>query len=114
MDFDFIIPVSFFFLVGYIVKIVSDNRLKRTLLQKENPDKNVMLVFNKPVDARYTSLKWGMIITAIGLAGVIGFSLPKSIMASYRDEFVFSLFFLFAGAALIVHYVLMIKVNSKE
>ncbi len=113
MDFDFIIPVSFFYLVGYVIKLVSDNRLKRRILEKNAVDENLPYLFNKPLQPKFTSLKWGMVITAIGLAGTLGFLLPKTLVGSYRDEIVFSFMFLFAGIALIVHYFVLLNEKNK-
>jgi protein-S-isoprenylcysteine O-methyltransferase Ste14 len=113
MDFEFIIPVSFFYLVGYVIKLVSDNRLKRRILEKNAVDENLPYLFNKPLQPKFTSLKWGMVITAIGLAGTLGFLLPKTLVGSYRDEVVFSFMFLFAGIALIVHYFVLINEKNE-
>jgi hypothetical protein len=99
---DFIGPLGFFVICGFIVKLILDYRLKRRLLDKGEIDKNVTaLFFNKAEYLAPTSLKWGLVLIGLGLAIIIGQMLPYDYD---RGEITFSLMLLFAGIGLLIYY----------
>jgi len=68
------------------------------------------LVVTSAVDQSLSSLKWGLILTAIGAAIIIG----TSSFSHDTEENTISLMFLFAGLALIFHYFIAGRVLRKR
>lgn len=72
MDQNIIIPVALFLCVTYTIKTVVEAYSRRKLLQTQGPTEDLALVLeNEAVARRQNSLRWGLIMLAIG----IGFGL---------------------------------------
>lgn len=101
-DAEFIGPLGAFIIIGFIVKIILDYRIKRRLIDKGAIDENVKFLFHNKLE-HYTpsSLKWGLILIGLGLAVVIGDMFPYDYD---RGEITFSLMLLFAGVGLLIYY----------
>jgi hypothetical protein len=95
-----VVPVIFFSVVA-VFKILSDNSLRKAIVDKGLVDENVKYLFRK-TDAS-SSLKWGIILIALGAAIFIAQSIDMS------DESIFGMMFLFAGAGLILYYFMTAK-----
>jgi len=93
-----IIPITFFIVVAVIVKIVSDNGIKRKLIAGGLVNENVQYLYSDRLNAAVPgSLKWGMVLVAVGLALLI---------APDMTEFTLALMLIFGGAALIAYYII--------
>jgi hypothetical protein len=96
------IPIIFMIIIAIIIKILSDNRIRRMLIEKGMLSENIQYLFSNPFEKQTpSSLKWGMVLVAIGLAVLIGQFAPMK----YGEEVTFSMMFILAGLALIIFYV---------
>jgi hypothetical protein len=104
-----IVAIIFFSCVS-VVKIVSDNRLKRKWLERGPLDaKNVQPpVFQQA--SILSSLKWGFVLVGLGLALLIG-----QLMPSEADgEVILGGMFLLGGAGLVLFYYLANRMTRKS
>ncbi|MBN2088591.1 hypothetical protein JW964_03215 [candidate division KSB1 bacterium] len=108
---DIIIPIGIFMVLAYIVKILSDNRLRRLLIDKGQVNESVKYLF---MDREYknvpSSLKWGMVLIGIGVAILIGQLVPRHMM----EEVTFGGMFLLAGLGLVLYYFIANKLIEKS
>jgi len=112
MDTDFMIPIVFFGVIAYIIKIAVENRTRRILIEKGEINENLKYLYaDKFIYAVPSSLKWGMVLIALGLAFLF-----SEIFDFGMDEetALFSLMFLFGGAALIIYYFIGSNMLKKE
>ncbi len=96
-----IVPAMFFSFVA-IIKIISDKRVKRLLIEKGRMDDSVKY-FNEISNGRrnpLTAIKWGLVLVGLGLALLVGQFFPYTV----SDEITISLMFLFAGAGFLAYY----------
>jgi hypothetical protein len=101
MDAEILIPISLFFVIAYIIKVISDNRVRHRLIEKGQIDDSIRNAFSENSELRnLQSLKWGMVLIGLGLALFIGQFMPYNI----REEISVGGMFLFAGLALIIYY----------
>ncbi len=88
---------------AFVIKVVSDNRIRRRLIESGQLDEKVkFLTFHsgrRPADP-LSSVKWGMVMIGIGLALLIGQLFPYDV----TEEMTFGLMFLFAGLAFLIYY----------
>lgn len=87
--------------IAYVIKVLSENRTRRELLQTSATSEVAQKLFleNRPPDYE-TALKWGMLVFAVGLAfAVIGVS-----DLGPGDAMSYALLLLFGGGSLIVYY----------
>lgn len=95
-----LIPMVFFGLVAWVIKFTSDNKLKRYMLDKGVPPEVMQTMISKPMaENTPTSLKWGLVLAAVGLGAFIGLN-----YADGRDEYTLAGMLLAGGLALIVYY----------
>ncbi len=101
MDVEILIPLGFFFSIVWIVKIISDNRIRRKLVDQRVSDEVARAVMSRGASpSAYGALKWGLVILGIGGALIIG-----HILAVDMDDPVgFGFVFLAAGAGLVTYY----------
>ncbi len=98
---DALIVGIIFFSVVAIVKIISDNTIKRRILEKSISDPQAaQALLTHPDLANLSSLKWGMVLVGIGLAWMVSRWMPYY----WRDETVFGLMFLMAGLGMLAYY----------
>ena len=109
MDAEIFIPISLFFVIAYIIKVISDNRVRHRLIEKGQVDDSIKNAFSENSELKnLQSLKWGMVLIGLGLALFIGQFMPYDI----REEISVGGMFLFAGLALIIYYSFARKVIS--
>lgn len=95
-----IVPAVFLSFV-LMIKIISDNRIKKMLIERGKVDENVKFLYqNFGARDPLSSVKWGMVLIGIGLAFLLGQLFPYSV----SDEAVIGLMFLFAGVGFLVYY----------
>lgn len=103
-----IIFLALFCLIGFIIKVVSDNKLRRRIIEKGEINANVKELFtHSKQQVKFRSLKWGIILVAVGLGLITG-----SVFRSQEVAFAFML--IFAGFALILYYHFGDKINKKD
>ena len=105
---DEIIPIiivpAFFFAIVYSIKIISDNRAKRTLInQNMSTDMVEKLFLERPIPDTDSALKWGLIIAGIGIA----FCLLQILPFDVDEPITYGIVFLFGGASLLAYYALV-------
>jgi hypothetical protein len=100
MNEDVIVPIivvpAIFFSIVAIFKVVSDNAVRKALVEKGLVDENIRYLFK--VTDQTSSLKWGIVLIALGAAIFVAQQLNLS------EESLFGMMFLFAGIGLIIYY----------
>ena len=103
-----IVPVVFFSFVA-IVKIISDNWLRRKIIDKGLVNKDLKYLANVSSSGQpLSSMKWGMALVGIGLALMV-----PEVFSSVTDETLVGLMFIFAGLAFLIYYFIA-KSQSQE
>jgi hypothetical protein len=107
---DEIIPIiivpALFFLIGYCIKVVSDNRAKRLLISQNMSTEMVEKLFlERQLPDTDSALKWGLIIASIGIA----FCVLQILNVDVHEPIAYGVIFLFGGASLLVYYALMVN-----
>lgn len=101
-----LIPVFIFMPVALIIKIISDNNIRRKLIDKGMVDENVKYLFLKKQSSHpISNLKWGMILIGIGLPLLLKQIFPSVI----SDEGMIGMMFILAGLGFICYYVIAKK-----
>jgi uncharacterized membrane protein len=88
---------------AFVIKVVSDNRIRRRLIEGGQVDEKVKYLYFKSERRMYdplSSVKWGMVLIGIGLALLLGQLFPYDI----TEEMTIGLMFLFAGIAFLIYY----------
>ena len=93
-----LIPLAFLVMAGFIVKVISDNRVRRILIEKGESDPVLKDLLNLKSKNGDSSLKWGMVALAIGLGLIITHNMSEGI--------ILSALFISAGLALVIFYVI--------
>jgi hypothetical protein len=103
--------IVMFLVVPVIIKMLSDNKTRRKLIEKGLVDERVKYLFmDKPKEYVSSSLKWGMVFIAIGLAVFVGQMAPKELM----EEVTIGAMFVFGGIALVIYYTIASKKISEQ
>ncbi len=106
---EILVPIAFFATIAFIVKIVSDNGLRNKLAQRGQVDENIKYLYLKPAnDYPLTSLKWGMVFVAIGIALFL-----RTIIPGLTDVMMMGWMFLLVGIVFVIYYFLSRK-NEKK
>lgn len=99
-----IIVPAFLFAIVYAIKIISDNRAKRTLInQNISPEMVDKLFLDRPLPDIDSALKWGLIIASIGVA----FCVLQVLPFDEHEPITYGIVFLFGGASLLGYYALL-------
>jgi hypothetical protein len=105
-----LVPLGAFAMIVLIIKFLSDNRLKRNMIEKNVPPETMQYLFSKPVgEYAPSSLKWGLVLTGIGLGAFVGLNFNEG-----RDEYTLACMLLFGGVALIVYYFIAARTANKN
>ncbi len=108
--FDDLVPVTFFLVVAYVIKILSDNKIRRLAIEKGLLNENIKYLFGGHFEGRVpTSLKWGFVLIGIGLAIFLGQMVP---LRNAEEVTIGGLFF-FAGIGLVVYYFVAKRIYKK-
>jgi hypothetical protein len=104
MAVEILVPIAFFAAIVWIVKIISDNRIRRKVLDQRVSDELADAILNKNVAApsALSALKWGLVVVAIGGALV----LVQLLSIDADEPLTFGLLFLAAGAGLVAYYMI--------
>ena len=108
--FDTVLPMLIVFgTMGYIVKVVLDNSMRRKLIDKGMTGPEVKQLFANTYRRGVPgSLKWGMVLVAVGAAILIGRLTPYDV----RDEYTVAFMFIFGGAALLAYGIIARRVEK--
>jgi hypothetical protein len=106
--------IVFLVVLVVIVKIIVENRTRHKLIDKGLVDENIKYLFpSKPKSQPLSSLKWGMVCMAIGIALFIGQIAPPDLV----EEVTIGAMFVLAGLALVIYYPIantMLKKSKEE
>ncbi len=98
---EILIPAIIFGAIVAIVKIVAETKTRHKLIEKGMVDDKVKHLFMRTAELqRLSSLKWGMVLVAIGLSLLISYIWPDL----FDDGGTIGLMFLFAGVAFLIYY----------
>ena len=111
MDVEFLSPISLFFAIAYIIKVISDNRVRNRLIEKGEFDKKINDLFNNNVQQKSLhSVKWGLVLVGIGLALFIGQLFPYDI----KEEITIGGMFFLSGVGFLVYYFIVKNMSESE
>jgi len=82
MDFGFLVPVAFFLLVGWIVKTISDNKVRKQALSNGNLKESMKYLWEKSYANRpLQNIKWAIILVGLGLVILVAhiFALAEAV-----------------------------------
>lgn len=102
--------IVFFVILAFIVKIIVEHNTRRKLIDKGMVDENVKYLFPDRIKSQtLSSLKWGMISIAVGLAVFVG----QMFGANLVEEVTIGAMFVFAGLALVIYYPIANRMMKK-
>jgi hypothetical protein len=97
-----------------LVKVVSENRLRSKLIEKGLVDEKAKLLFEARVPAlSASSLKWGLVLIAMGLAFLFSFGIQRWVPVDVRGEMTAGAVFFMAGLGMIVYYAVARRQEKK-
>lgn len=104
MDVEILVPLGFFAAIVWIVKIVSDNRIRRKMLDQHVSDEMVEAILQKGKSepSALGALKWGLIVLGVGGALI----LVELFSIDADEPLAYGMLFLAAGAGLIAYYLI--------
>ena len=88
---------------AFVIKVISDNRIRRRIIEAGQVDEKVKYLYfrsGKQIAEPLSSVKWGMVLVAIGLALLLGQMFPYDITEMMTIGFMS----LFAGFAFLIYY----------
>lgn len=98
---EILIPVSLFVCISYIIKVLSDNRVRNKLIEKGLIDENVQyLDLTRVQSQRLSALKWGLVLVGLGIALLAGQFFPPDI----RNEMSVAGMLILAGIGFLSYY----------
>jgi phosphatidylglycerophosphate synthase len=97
-----VVPLAFFWAVAFVARTIGETRTRRRLIEtKATPEFAAAVMRDAPRDiAAHDSLKWGLLIGAVGLALIVVQFLP------YRTDepIAIGVVLVFGAAGLLAHY----------
>ena len=94
-----------------IIKIITDNVIRKRLIDKGMVDDKVKFLYNgSPKAKALTNLKWGIVLVGIGLAALIGHLFPDHV----DEGATIGLMFIFAGVGFLVYYIVLARTVDKN
>lgn len=110
MNVEILIPISFFIVTAFIIKVISDNKIRHRLIEKGEIDEKIKYLFTDKIQLKnLSSLKWGLVLTGIGLALFVGQLFPYAI----SEEMTIGGMFMFAGFGFIIYYILTKRMTNE-
>jgi hypothetical protein len=99
MELGFLVPIAVFFLVGYIVKTISDNKIRKRALENGNLNQSIKHLWEKSYAHRpLQNVKWAIICAGVGLVIIVSHFLALA------EAVAFGLAAIVVAIALIVYY----------
>ena len=101
MDMEFLVPIAIFGVIGFVIKTLSDNNVRKHLIDKGVSGEDAGKILPSVLEGSLpSSLKWGMVLIAIGLSFFIGELVP----ARDQELVTAAVMFISAGTGLLVYY----------
>ena len=75
MNFELLIPITFFIAIAYIIKVIVDARVRRAMIGANGSEdliRNIMA--GEEMRQKHSSLRWGVTLVAVG----VGFGLIEA------------------------------------
>lgn len=112
-------PVLVLAVIGYfiveLVKVVAENRIRAKLIEKDMIDEKIKLLFVPHLaNDSAQSLKWGLVMIAVGLAFMFAFAIHSWVPAEIRGEITAGAVFSMAGLAMIIYYAIARSREKKD
>ena len=113
------VPVLVLTVIGYfvleLVKAVSENRIRAKLIEKGMVDEKIKLLFAPSQAAESaSSLKWGLVLIAVGVAFMFAFAIQSWVPHGIRGEITAGAVFSMAGLAMIIYYAIARSQEKKK
>ena len=115
MSEDLLIPIivvpALFYSIAYITRVISDNRIRRTLVENNATEEIIQKLFLENRDEAVSgNLKWGMVLILLGAAlGVIQFT-----SLSEDDPLTYGVVLIFGGAGLLMYYAIQTRLLNNK
>ena len=101
MDLALFIPMVLFVCIAYAVKVIVDARVRRRMVETNGSEELVKTLMESDEQSRRVSaLKWGMVLTSIGVA----FFIQQVAKLSEDDPATYGLLFIAAGVGLLGYH----------
>lgn len=99
---EFLVPLGLFAMIAYIVKIVSDNRLRRKVLNSAASEEMAEALLDRQwAEPRTRSaLKWGLVLFSLG----IGVLVVNVLALGFESPMAYAVLLLATGLALLGFY----------
>jgi hypothetical protein len=112
-------PALVLAIIGYflveLVKTVAENRIRAKLIEKGLVDEKIKLLFQPQVLSNSaSSLKWGLVMIAVGMAFMFAFAIQSWVPAGIRGEITAGAVFSMAGLAMIIYYAIARRQEKKD
>lgn len=96
--------IMMFGVIGYITRVISDNRVRRELVSREvSPEVIQKLFLENRAEDFNSNLKWGMVSVALGIALVV----IQFTELGGDEPLTFGIAFITGGMALLAYYLIM-------
>ncbi len=110
-----LVTLTVFYFVAYIVRISYENKIRQKLIDKgltEDQTRNINMTGFFPQGP--SSLKWGIVSTALGAGLFLRILANNLIDIELREEFTLGLMLFLAGLSLIIYYFIAKKLSNEE
>jgi len=112
-------PALVLAIIGYflveLVKTVAENRIRAKLIEKGMVDEKIKLLFGpRMASESSSSLKWGLVMIAVGMAFMLAFAIHSWVPAEIRGEITAGAVFTMAGLAMIIFYAIARAKEKKD
>lgn len=105
-----LIPLTVFFVIAYVVKVISDNKIRKLAIEKGMVNEDIKYLYFDRFEGKVpSSLKWGFVLIGIGLALFIAQMAPSSM----TEEITIGGMFFFAGVGLVIYYFVANRIYKK-
>ncbi|MFT7687422.1 MAG: hypothetical protein ACI9FB_002775 [Candidatus Azotimanducaceae bacterium] len=104
-----IIVPALLFCIAYITRVISDNRIRRELMNNNATSEIIQKLFLDNRDSDTTgNLKWGIVLIGIGLS----LACIQITSLTENDPLTYGVVFIFGGAGLLLFYALSNRINK--
>ena len=98
---------------AFVIKVISDNRIRRHLIESNQLDEKAKFLFmraERRILDPLSSVKWGMVLVGIGLALLLSQLFPYDI----TEGMTLGMVFLFSGLAFLIYYFMQKSRQDEE
>ena len=111
INLEFLIPIGIFASIAFMVKVISDNKVKHKLIDKKILDENIKYLFLKSTFSHpVVNIKWSFILMAIGLPLLLVEIFPTF----FSDRVIIAFMFIFSGIGFYLYYFIAQKEYEKD